>query len=88
MPKGMPKVNLLDPFSDTGRPGSTYFAFLVVSVRCPKNMFFQWTKNRPNIFKNESKGREKGASSARGFPGGGGLGGPGRVSGHARDRTG
>ena len=59
-------ADFLNPFSDTGLPMVDLFRFLVVSARCPKNMFIE----RPQILRKSKKvaqGRRKDARTARGF---------------------
>ena len=52
----MPKVNFLEPFSDTGpRRVDLSSDFLVVSVRCQKTLFFWSAINLLQIFKKRGR---------------------------------
>ena len=86
MPKGIPTVDLLDPFSDTGPPRVDLLFFLIVSVRCQKNIFFDQAQI-VQISKKLPKGRWKDDGTVRPISRGHGLGGLGPVSGHARDKA-
>ena len=87
MQKGIPKVNLLDPFSGTRLPRVDLFWFVARFGAMPKKYSsFDRPKIVQKIFK-PTRINQSVKKTAQDFRSGGGLDGPGPVSGHARHRT-
>ena len=87
MQKRMPKVGILDPFWIMGLPRVDLLCFCYrFGAMPPKYVFFIGTKSSNNQ-ENWPKSRRKDARTAGGFTARTGLGGPGLVSGHARDKA-